>query len=286
MAIQDLGQVDTINCADNVRFNQDVSSAQNLAYSKLTEAELCKHALKQGARGFARFTIFGSDGSIKESGTPNLVLLSGREYLAQKLSGVPQPDGVDYRDYEIRYFGFGRGGSQDGTGTVPNKIGPFDDDKGLYAPAHFASGSSDRDSQFKYIHNGTMKRIRSSGGTINLVQENHIIKKNDGEVSVDKYTAIKYTMFIDNHEFLKPSLEGTVTDLPFPFNEAALYAVKTELVKNTPDENGVETYMELPYGLSDTQRQSPAYIPFARFTTATKWMEKGDSIKIEWFILV
>ena len=144
--------IDNLRTSDSFMANENDQEARNLAYTHLSKTEIIKHVLKPGTRGFAKYTIFNKDGMAKEGGRPNLVLLQGREFLAQKLSGVPQSSDVDQRDYEIRYFGFGKGGAQEGTSTVPNKMGPFDDDSGLYAPGHFASGASDRDSQFQYIH--------------------------------------------------------------------------------------------------------------------------------------
>lgn len=284
--------IDTIKSSDSFMTEEGDQSAKSIAYAHLSKTEIIKHILKPGTRGFAKYTIFDKYGNTKEDGTPNLVLLQGREFLAQKLSGVPQSSDVDQRDYEIRYFGFGKGGAQEGTSTVPNKMGPFDDDSGLYAPGHFASGASDRDSQFQYIHDGMLKRIKSNGGTIVIVEEDHVINKGQNiagtnldsstTITVSKYTAIKYTMYIESHEFIKPALEGAVSDLPYAFNECALYAVKMEKVLN---EDGV-THMELPAGNTDLEKQAAPFITFARFTTATKWIEEGDYLKIEWYILV
>lgn len=280
---------------DNLRVNDSVltgenQEAQEMAYGLLSEEEIIKHVLKKGARGFAKYTILGKEN--KPYGTPNLVLLNGREFLAQKLADVPQSSAIDHRNYKIRYFGYGSGGAQEGTGTVPNKMGPFDDDAGLYAPAHFASGSSDADSQYKYIQNGMLKLIRTDYGTITIEEEAHTINKGTGssgtsmgssvETIVNKYTAIKYTMFIMSHEFIKPSTEGAITTNPFPFNEAALYAVPIEEIIN---EDGV-TYKEVPVGNGTLEKQNAPYLPFARFTTSTKWIEEGESLKIEWYILV
>ena len=284
--------IDNLRTSDSFMTNENDQEARNLAYTHLSKTEIIKHVLKPGTRGFAKYTIFNKDGMAKEGGRPNLVLLQGREFLAQKLSGVPQSSTVDHRDYEIRYFGFGKGGAQEGTSTVPNKMGPFDDDSGLYAPGHFASGASDRDSQFQYMHNGMLKRIKSNGGTIVIVEEDHVINKGQNTagtnldssttLTVSKYTAIKYTMYIESHEFIKPALEGAVSDLPYAFNECALYAVKMEKVLN---DDGV-THMELPSGNSDLEKQAAPFITFARFTTSTKWIEEGDYLKIEWYILV
>ena len=284
-----ISQADSIDVMDTMIItNPD----QSLAYKNLSDKELMKHVFKTGAKGFVKTTIGKKDGTSEIDETPNLVLLKGREFLAQKLADVPQSKDVDQRNFRIRYFGYGKGGAQEGTKTSPNKIGPFDDDTGLIAPAHFATGSSDADSKFKYIQNGTMKNIRTDGGTITIEEETHIINKGSvtagtsttqsTEITVKRFTAIKYTMFIMSHEFIKPSTAGAVDANPYPFNEAALYCVDTKLVLNT---DGV-TYMEQPNGITTTEQQNAAYIPFARFTTSTKWIEEGESLKIEWYILV
>ena len=229
---------DQLSLTDSV-LTGDNREAQELAYGLLNDQEIIKHVLKKGARGFAKCTLMNKQISF---GTPNLVLLRGREFLAQKLADVPQSSTVDNRHYKIRYFGYGSGGAQEGTGTVPNKMGPFDDDTGLYAPAHFASGSSDADTQYKYIQDGYLKLIRTDYGKIAIEEEAHTINKGTGtsgtgtgtsvESIVNRYTAIKYTMFIMSHEFIKLSTEGAVTDNPFAFNEAALYAVAMEEILN------------------------------------------------------
>ena len=279
---------DHINVMDTMAItNPD----QMLAYKNLNDKELMKHVFKTGAKGFVKTTIGKIDGTFEIDGTPNLVLLQGREFLAQKLADIPQSSDVDHRNYRIRYFGYGRGGAQEGTKTSPNKIGPFDDDTGLIAPAHFATGSSDADTKFKYIQNGMLKNIRTDNGTITIEEESHVINKGSStgtgtgqstEVVIQRFTAIKYTMFIMGHEFIKPSTVGAIDSNPYPFNEAALYCVDTKLVLNS---DGV-TYMEQPAGNTTTEQQSANYIPFARFTTSTKWIEEGESLKIEWFILV
>lgn len=289
MSIKNINLADSIGLMDTmVISNPD----QQLAYENLSDSDLVKHVFKTGAKGFVKTTIFKGNTPREISGTPNLVLLSGREFLAQKLADIPQSIDVDQRAFRIRYFGYGRGGAQEGTGTVPNKMGPFDDDAGLYAPGNFATGSSDANSRFKYIHDGKLKNIRTDNGTITIEKEEHVINKGSisagtgtstsTETIVQRFTAIKYTMFIMSHEFIKPSTAGAVDENPFPFNEAALYAVDTKLVLN---EDGV-TYMEQPAGESTIEQQNAQYIPFARFTTSTKWIEEGESLKIEWYILV
>ena len=287
--IPHIGQVDRLHVCDGVNIS---NPDQLFAYKDLTDQEIVKHVLKSGALGFVKTSIFKGDSIRDVSGTPNLVLLSGREFLAQKLADVPQSTSVDQRSYKIRYFGYGQGGAQDGNGTEPNKIGPFDDDTGLVGPAHFSTGSTDADSLFKYIHNGYLKNIRSDNGTITIEVEEHTINKgsvsagtgisSSTETKVSRYTAIKYTMFITMDEFIKPATTGAIDTNPFPFNEAALYAVNTKMVLNS---DGV-TYMEQPAGSNLLEQQNPDYLPFARFTTTTKYIEEGESLKIEWYILV
>ena len=271
--------------------------SKEAAYGLLTDQEILRHIAKTGAKGFARTSIIKQNGQIEYFGRPNLVLLSGREFLAQKLADIPQSADVDQRNYKIRYFGYGQGGAQEGTGTVPNKMGPFDDDTGLYAPGHFHSGSTDDASHFKYIHNGMKKLIRAVdgafNGTITIEKENHTINKGSigsgtntetgTSIIKESFTAIKYTMFIASSEFVKYTSTGTViSSNPYPFNEAALYAVNTKHVMNS---DGV-TLMEAPAGSNVIEQQNADAICFARFTTSTKYIEEGESVKIEWYILV
>ena len=290
--LETIPMIDTLRANDGLGI-QITHPDQELAYKNLTDSEIMKHIIKSGSRGFVKMTKFRGATDLEVDGTPNLVLLKGREFLAQKLADVPQSSEVDQRNYKIRYFGYGRGGAQEGTGTVPNKMGPFDDDEGLYGPAHFATGSTGAESRYQYIHDGTLKNIRSDG-RITIESETHTINKGTPEAGtstetgtsliVHKFTAIKYTMFINNHEFIKPSTAGSVgiDTNPFPFNEAALYAVEIQEVLN---EDGV-TYMEEPKGNTTLEKQKPNYLPFARFTTTTKWIEEGESLKLEWYILV
>lgn len=275
-----------------VRDGALLTPEQDLAYKNLTDKELMKHVFKTGAKGFVKMTTLKKDGSTEIDGTPNLVLLSGREFLAQKLADVYLGNPKNYLDYRIRYFAYGRGGAQEGTGTVPNKKGPFDDDTGLYGIANFSTGSTDADTNFMYINNGKFKNILADDGKITIEKEKHVINKGaitagtststSTEITVERYTAIKYTMWITSHEFIKPSTAGAVDGTPFPFNEAALYAVRMKDVLNA---DGTSS-MEQPYGSTVLEQQNPEYLPFARFTTSTKWIEEGEMLKIEWFILV
>lgn len=216
--------------------------------------------------------ISDDEGNILE--TPNLVVLSGREFLAQKLSDVTgtsslSPDGAgnlhDLTKFKIRYFGVGEGGAD--TAATPNKVGPFDNELNLIEPGKFADVNSEN---FQYIHDGRMKSILSDGGTISIVDEDHEISINGESLLVEAFSTIKYTMFIRKDELYKEVTESG----PFAFNEAALYAVDFE--DATPAKSN-ET---------ESSRHTPNFRMFARFTTMTKWLEVKDSLKIEWYILV
>jgi len=230
----------------------------------------------------------------------NLVVLLGREYLAQKLSGaVPigavesptyPPDTpnmcigdttgvnrtfVDYTNYQITHFGVGQGGTNDE--CPPTAIGPYDNDCDLEMPVKL--GDPTVGNIGDYVSDGYLKKITftdpSNGnqGSITIESEEHTINIGDtrldpndiatGEIQVDAYTAIKYTLF------LEPGQANENGD-PFKFNEAALYAVRYE--------NGVPA-------VNPTTGETDKVI-FARFTTLDKYLEVTDGIMIEWYILV
>ena len=44
--------------------------------------------------------------------------------------------------------------------------------------------------------------------------------------------------------------------------------------------------MEVPNGATVNEQQMANSVCFARFTTSTKNIEEGESVKIEWYILV
>lgn len=238
--------------------------------SSLTPEELNKHYAKP-VRGYVIVSDAETNDILETHREgPNLVLLAGREYLAQKLADItglsllPEAS-VDLTKYKIRYFGVGTGGAD--TAQQPNKIGPFDNDQELRLPGKFADIDS---TNYQYLHGGKLKSIQSDGGSIELVRENHEIVINGSSIIVEAMTTIKYTMFIRKDELHKEVTESG----PFAFNEAALYAVEYDY--------------DLPATTDGTtpSRYNAAYKTFARFTTMTKWLEEKDSLKIEWFILV
>jgi len=203
--------------------------------------------------------------------TPNLVLLGGREFVAQKIADLAanvlipntssngETSSINLANYKIRYFGVGSGGAS--VSNALSKIGPYDDDTNLRAPASFGTKDS-VNYPYDYLHGGKLKRIEADGGKIEIVAESHTITNS---VNISAMTTIKYTMYIERQEISRP----------FLFNEASLYAVEyAGDVPASPNSND-----------STTSGYAANYRAFARFTTSTKVLDTTDSLKIEWFIL-
>jgi hypothetical protein len=188
----------------------------------------------------------------------NLVVLKGREFIAQKMSGLTA-GGVDYSKYEIRYFGVGSGATETADGVQD----PNDNDESLAEPIKFDAPSgaiNTASNDYRYINNGYFKRILSTAndtsGNIQILKEKHEINDSSGnETDVYAYTEIKFTLIID---------KGELGDSTVKFNEAGLFAVKY-------DNDGKPT--------ND-------HIMVAKFTTTTKNLGPNDGLRIEWSILV
>jgi len=186
----------------------------------------------------------------------NLVVLKGREFIAQKMAGLTS-GGVDYSAYQIRYFGVGSGATETSDGVQD----PNDDDTALSNALKFSTSGINTDSNdYRYIKDGYYKRILSttndSSGDIQILQEAHEVNTSDGNSkTVNAYTEIKFTLIIEKDELV---------DKPVDFNEAALYAVKF-------DDDGKPTNDD---------------IMVAKFTTTTKSLGPNDGLRIEWSILV
>lgn len=247
-------------CGYRIPHSPEDSNAMNEILNGLTDEEMANYLSSNSIQGLVRLTK-ESSASKQISTTKNLVVLDGREFVAQKISDIPGEN--NYLDYKIRYFGYGSGGST--LEPVVNKIGPFGTDTDLKNPAHFNSESTDLDSTYKYIDRGYKKRIFSDGSA-KIINEEHLIMQGTDEVIETRPTAIKYTLKIDSTE---------IKTFPFNFSEAALYYTKMQT------EDGVE----LPYGDSTTNKQNAHSRLFSRFTTAPKMLEEGESLTIEWFIL-
>ncbi len=191
----------------------------------------------------------------------NLVVITGREYLAQVLSNVvgsktPNDNPNNYTLYQITHFGVGSGGASDA--CPPTIEGPFDDDTDLGERAKI--GNESLMEPIKYISGGTLKQIVYDG-EIKIVSEEHTINVPvGGQKVVDAYTAIKYVMYLQPNE---------PTEKPFRFNEAGLFAI--EYSYDTVTGQYTPTGKELL---------------FARFTTLDKWLDTADGIMIEWYVLV
>jgi len=212
----------------------------------------------------------------------NLVVLVGREYLAQILAMRPPigagqcPNGTsagnacDYTDYKVLYFGVGDGGTSND--CPPQTIGPYDNDVDLVNRVIIKEPTAGG-TEPNYIDGGRLKRIEQiddqglvTEGEISVEIEEHTINTDQGgQVVVEAYTAVKYKMYLQPDEAPKndPNHMGY-----FKFNEAGLYAVK-----HVDDGTG-------------NMVPTNDYILFARFTTLDKYLEAADGIMIEWYILV
>jgi len=206
--------------------------------------------------------IYDLDGNLLAE-EENLVVLSGREFLAQKLALIQGQHAIDYSNYSITHFGVGDAGTNGG--TPPVAVGPFDNDLDLGNRVQIGDMQAGG-TEPNYIDGGFLKKIEfdngdgTLGGEITVVQEDHTINTDQGgEIVVQAVTAIRYTMYLQANEPLVK---------PFKFNEAGLYAVEYQ-----DDGNG----NQVPTG---------NYVLFARFTTLDKYLEAADGIMIEWYILV
>ncbi len=204
--------------------------------------------------------IYDLQGNLLAS-EENLVVITGREFLAQTLSNVlgaktPLDNPVDLRAFKVTHFAVGDGGSTDD--CPPTTNGPFDDDTDLGNKVTIGDVTAGEPA--KYIAGGTLKQI-TYDGEIKVVSEEHTINvPTGGQKVVDAYTAIRYRMYLQQQE---------PKNKPFRFNEAGLYAVE---------------YLFDP--IANDYLPTDNYILFARFTTLDKWLDAGDGIMIEWYILV
>ncbi len=187
----------------------------------------------------------------------NLVVITGREYLAQLIAGTQGDNPDNLTQYQITHFAVGDGGAS--SACPPTTIGPFDDDVDLGNRVVIKDVTSIID-DVKYIDGGTLKQILSDG-EVKVVSEQHTINvPTGGEEVIDAYTAIRYRMYLQPDE---------PRDKPFRFNEAGLFAVEYQWD-------------------SDTNKMAPTdnHILFARFTTMDKYLDTGDGVMIEWYVLV
>jgi len=124
--------------------------------------------------------------------TNNLVVYNGREFVASKTFNIG-----NYTTWNITHFGVGKGGTSDNDPTT--KIGPEDNDTGLYNPLTLNKSNT------SYLANGTLKPIDSTNITL----------EQDPNTSYH-YTRIKINLTID------PTQEPDLLT-PTKINEAALF---------------------------------------------------------------
>jgi len=227
----------------------------------------------------------------------NLVVLRGREYLAQILSGVipagadpvlscpnnipinNTPSPCNYSNYKITHFAVGDEGTNGDCPPVTQ--GPYDDDINVYNPKELVPQGTSAVQGLDYLTlegpqgnvNNALKRIQFDG-SIEVVQEEHTINTlTGGQIPVQAYTAIKFQMYLQPGEATNDPTGGP-TNTPFDFNEAGLYAVEYDSTGN-------------PVFTTPGDPSSPVKaLLFARFTTLDKYLEESDGIMIEWYVLV
>jgi hypothetical protein len=235
---------------------------------KDSEATLDENIIKRPAAFksvIGRPKVYDLKGNLLAS-EENLVVITGREYLAQLLAGTQGHNPEDYTNYKVTHFGVGDGGTVTEIGGQSCSItttGPFDNDEDLenrvVIKDPIAGGQYPN-----YVDDGKLKRIEADGGSITVLSEQHTInvagENGSGQMVIDAYTAVRYVMYLKPNE---------PKDKPFRFNEAGLYSVKYEW-----DEN------------DHLWKPTDDYILFARFTTLDKYLEAADGIMIEWYVLV
>jgi hypothetical protein len=233
--------------------SSSASTGSKIAFSDIPSRDFLQKSI------IGKPKVYDLQGNLLADET-NLVVLIGREYLAQLLAGKQGDNPNDYTEYLVRYFGVGDGGTNNN--CPPDTIGPYDDDLDLNHRVVIMDPSLAGPPN--YIDGGKLKRIEQlddqgniTEGEITIKLEEHTINTNTGgQQVVYRYTAVRYTMYIQPEETPKPN--GF-----FKFNEAGLYAVKHVNGQPTDD-----------------------YILFARFTTLDKYLETNDGIMIEWYVLV
>jgi len=102
-------------------------------------AYLLKKSKKQSlVKGFVRIK---KDGIIQDELYENIVVGSGRMFIAQKLFNLKYFSDTDYRSYIISHYGFGSGGAIV-TGENVSIVSPDSCDLDLYSPIPLCDASS------------------------------------------------------------------------------------------------------------------------------------------------
>ncbi len=267
---------------DNVRSDPTIGSKT----SEASPRNLRPQGLQKSLIGKPR--VYDTHGNLLAE-EDNLVVLKGREYLAQLITGrsplgagsCPNETPInnmatpcDYKRFKLTHFAVGNQGT-DGN-CPPVTSGPYDNDinlnnpKELYPQSGYQSG-------IDYLHmdinrRNTLKRIEFDGN-FEVVSEEHTINlEGNGQEVVQAFTAIRYRMYLNPGESTDDP--GSPYSVPFRFNEAGLYAVEYQ-----DDGQGGEIPVIDQDGAAN-------YILFARFTTLDKYLEEADGIMIEWYVLV
>jgi len=273
-------------------FNRTGMGTSPISSIKITEVEVKAKTEAEMKSIIGRPKIYDLKGNLLAE-EENLVVLTGREFLAQLIANkIPanavadshcianqaNPPSTDYSGYRITHFGVGDGGATDN--CPPEVLGPYDNDCNLVNSVKIGTPTG---TDNNYIDGGYLKQIEfvkpdlTIEGSITIEQEEHTINTGDpvtglptGEIQVQAFTAIKFLMQINPGEPIE--VPGQTNPKPFRFNEAGLFAVKY-------DSNGL--VVPDPFDAAKASK-----VMFARFTTMDKWLDENDGILIEWYILV
>ncbi len=272
-------------------FTQTGVGTSSMSSIEITQVEVKAKTEAEMKSIIGRPKIYDLKGNLLAE-EENLVVLTGREFLAQLIANkipalavdeshcignLATAPATDYSGYRITHFGVGDGGATDD--CPPEVLGPYDNDCDLVSPAQIGNPTGNDN----YIDAGFLKKIefvkpdKTIEGGITIEQEEHTINIDDpktglptGQLQVQAFTAIKFLMQINPGEPI--FVKGQPHPKPFRFNEAGLYAVKYDSNGNiVPDPD-------------DALKSSK--VLFARFTTMDKWLDENDGILIEWYILV
>jgi hypothetical protein len=246
-----------------IKPNDKVGSSVVLSQDSAQELQDAKIQRPISKPIIGRPRVYDLEGNLLAS-EENLVVLVGREVLAQLIAGTQGSNPEDYTSYRITHFAVGDGGTTDT--CPPNVNGPFDDDTDLEHKVvikdPIAGGQYPN-----YAGDGYFKLIEANDGAgspqgeISVLNEEHTINvPGGGQLVVHAYTAVRYRMYLQPTE---------PKDKPFKFNEAGLYAMEWRYDSQLSEE-----------------RPTGNYRLFARFTTLDKYLEAADGIMIEWYILV
>jgi hypothetical protein len=148
-------------------------------------------------RNYARIII---DDEVVEDKIFNMVVLPGREVIAEKLFGLYASNTGDYRNYLITHFGIGSGGSVINSGSIVELLGPDLCDTDLRQPIQLDPGNNSYLTSPSGVHY-VCKPITADGSFV-FVGNDETCPNN-----AQYYTTVQCNCIVNNHEptYLQPS---------------------------------------------------------------------------------